>query len=191
MKKKRLIIFLLTLALLPLSSISVMARVINLNVGYEDPQDTMNVYGNSSCTVNWSFTNAGIYPYPTLVPNSTNYSCTVSTSSSYSGYLNATIYCGGTTVTYSRYITSTAQPSSVGDDMQVIPLDGSSYQLSLGEKHENGYIKVYDASSLQVKTNDKLDNEIYVLDTSSWKRGVYIVEITVGKKKYTKKLSVK
>ena len=30
MKKKRLIIFLLTLALLPLSSVSVMARVINL-----------------------------------------------------------------------------------------------------------------------------------------------------------------
>lgn len=158
---------------------------------YAPGSATYNVYGNSSCTVNWSFTNAGIYPYPTLVPNSTNYSCTVSTSSSYSGYLNATIYCGGTTVTYSRYITSTAQPSSVGDDMQVIPLDGSSYQLSLGEKYENGYIKVYDASSLQVKISDKLDNEIYMLDTSSWKRGVYIVEIIVGNKKYTKKLSVK
>ena len=39
MKKKRLIILLLTLALLPLSSVSVMARVINLNVGYVDPQD--------------------------------------------------------------------------------------------------------------------------------------------------------
>ena len=75
--------------------------------------------------------------------------------------------------------------------MQVIPLDGSSYQLSLGEKYENGYIKVYDASSLQVKISDKLDNEIYMLDTSSWKRGVYIVEIIVGNKKYTKKLSVK
>jgi hypothetical protein len=31
MKKKRLIILLLTLALLPLSSVSVMAKVINLN----------------------------------------------------------------------------------------------------------------------------------------------------------------
>lgn len=39
MKKKRLIFLLLTLALLPLSSVSVMARVINLNVGYEDPQN--------------------------------------------------------------------------------------------------------------------------------------------------------
>ncbi len=39
MKKKRLIILLLTLALLPLSSVSVMARVINLNVGYVDPQN--------------------------------------------------------------------------------------------------------------------------------------------------------
>lgn len=41
MKKKRLIILLLTLALLPLSSVSVMARTINFNVGYVDPQDTM------------------------------------------------------------------------------------------------------------------------------------------------------
>ena len=41
MKKERLIIFLLTLALLPLSSVRVMSRVINLNVGYVDPQDTM------------------------------------------------------------------------------------------------------------------------------------------------------
>lgn len=41
MKKKRLIILLLTLALLPLSSVSVMARTINFNVGYEDPQNTM------------------------------------------------------------------------------------------------------------------------------------------------------
>lgn len=40
MKNRRLIILLLTLALLPLSSVNVMARVINLNVGYEDPQDT-------------------------------------------------------------------------------------------------------------------------------------------------------
>ena len=39
MKKKRLIIFLLTLALLPLSSVRVMSRVINLNVGYVDPQN--------------------------------------------------------------------------------------------------------------------------------------------------------
>jgi hypothetical protein len=41
MKKKRLIVLLLTLALLPLSSVSVMAIPINFNVGYEDPQDTM------------------------------------------------------------------------------------------------------------------------------------------------------
>lgn len=41
MKKKRLIIFLLTLALLPLSSVRVMSRTINFNVGYEDPQNTM------------------------------------------------------------------------------------------------------------------------------------------------------
>lgn len=41
MKKKRLIVLLLTLALLPLSSVSVMAIPINFNVAYEDPQNTM------------------------------------------------------------------------------------------------------------------------------------------------------
>lgn len=39
MKKKRLIILLLMVAMLPLSSVSVMARTINFNVGYEDPQN--------------------------------------------------------------------------------------------------------------------------------------------------------
>ena len=39
MKTKRLIILLLTLALLPLSSVGVMARTVNFNVGYVDPQD--------------------------------------------------------------------------------------------------------------------------------------------------------
>lgn len=157
---------------------------------YAPGSATYNIYGNSSCTVNWSFTNAGIYPYPTLVPNSSNYSCTVSTSSNYSGYLIATIYCDGTTVTYSRYITGTALPSSVGDDMQVIPLDGTSYQLSFAEEYENCYIKVYEASSLQIKTNEKLEHKNYVLDTSSWKRGVYIIEMIVGNTKYIKKISV-
>lgn len=41
MKKKRLIILLLTLALLPLSNVSVMAKTVNFNVGYVDPDDTM------------------------------------------------------------------------------------------------------------------------------------------------------
>ena len=39
MKTKRLIILLLALALLPLSSVSVMATIVDLEVGYEDPQD--------------------------------------------------------------------------------------------------------------------------------------------------------
>ena len=37
--KKRLIVLLLIVAMLPLSSVSVMARTINFNVGYEDPQN--------------------------------------------------------------------------------------------------------------------------------------------------------
>ena len=39
MKKKSLIVLFLMVALLPLSSVSVMARTINFNVGYEDPQN--------------------------------------------------------------------------------------------------------------------------------------------------------
>ena len=39
MKTKRLIILLLALALLPLSSVSVMATIVDLEVGYVDPKD--------------------------------------------------------------------------------------------------------------------------------------------------------
>lgn len=37
--KKRILYFVMTLALLPLSNVTVMARAINFYVGYEDPQD--------------------------------------------------------------------------------------------------------------------------------------------------------
>lgn len=39
MKKKRLFVLLLTLALLPLSNLCVMAQPIDFSVGYEDPQN--------------------------------------------------------------------------------------------------------------------------------------------------------
>lgn len=41
MKKKRFFVLLLTLALLPMSYLCVMAIPVNFNVGYEDPQNTM------------------------------------------------------------------------------------------------------------------------------------------------------
>ena len=127
-----------------------------------------------------------------MVPNSSNYSCTVNTSSSFSGNLSATIYYSGGSVTYSRYITGYASPSSDGGDvMQVIPLDGTHYQLSVGGEYGNGSLKVYDAASLQVKTRENLVNESYMLDTSSWKRGLYIVELTIGNKTYTTKITKK
>ena len=43
--------------------------------------------------------------------------------------------------TYSRYITGTASPSSVGDDaMRVIPLDGTHYQITVGDGYENASV---------------------------------------------------
>ena len=95
-------------------------------------------------------------------------------------------------MTYSRYITGMASPSSTGGDvMQVVQLDGSHYQLSVGGEFGNGTLRVYDASSLQMKVTERQVNENFLLDTSSWKRGLYIVEMTKGSKTYTTKLAVK
>ena len=161
-------------------------------LSYAPGSATYYVYGNSSCSVNWSFTNGGSDPYPTLVPNSSNFSCTVSTLSGYSGYLNATIYCSGTTVTYSRYIMGAAQSSSAGENnIKIIPLDETHFRLSLGGEHE-AYVKVYDALSLQVKAKEKIVNgKNYVLDTSTWKYGLYVVEISNGNQASTTKITIK
>ena len=152
---------------------------------------TYYVYGNSNCSVNWSFTKTS-GATPSLVPNSSNHSCTLYSTSSFSGNLYATISCGGCTATYSKYISFAASPSSAGGDvMQVVPMDETHYQLSLDGENESGYLKVYDASSLQVKTKEKLMDKNYVLDTSSWKRGLYIIEVTIGNKTYTTKVTVR
>lgn len=158
---------------------------------YSPGSATYYVYGNSNCSVSWSYTSIS-GSTPTLVPNSSNYSCTVNASSSFSGNLNATISYSGGSVTYSRYITGMASPSSTGGDvMQVVQLDGSHYQLSVGGELRNGTLRVYDASSLQMKVTESQVNENYMLDISSWKRGLYIVEMTIGSKTYTTKLAVK
>ena len=158
---------------------------------YSPGSATYYVYGDSNCSVSWSYTSIS-GSTPTLVPNSSNYSCTVNASSSFSGNLNATISYSGGSVTYSRYITGMASPSSTGGDvMQVVQLDGSHYQLSVGVELRNGTLRVYDASSLQMKVTESQVNENYMLDTSSWKRGMYIVEMTIGSKTYTTKLAVK
>lgn len=158
---------------------------------YSPGSATYYVYGNSNCSVSWSYTNIS-GSTPTLVPNSSNYSCTVNTSSSFSGNLNATIYYDESSVTYSRYITGTANPSSTSNDvMQVFPLDGSHYQISAGSGYESASIRVYDASSLQMKVAETQISDIYVLDTSSWKHGLYIVEMTIGNKTYTTKITKK
>lgn len=158
---------------------------------YMQSSNTYYVIANSSCYVNWSFTSS-YGPTPTLVPNNSNYSCTLSAPSNFGGYLNVTISYGGCSVNYSRYIVGGASPSSAGDDvLQVIPLDGTHYQLSVGGEYGNGSLKVYDAASLQVKARENLVNESYMLDTSSWKRGLYIVELMIGNKTYTTKITKK
>ena len=160
-------------------------------LSYAPGSATYFVYGDSNCTVNWSFTRIS-GSIPSLVPNNSNYSCTVNTSSSFSGTLFATIYRGGQSATYSIYISGAASPSSCGNDvLQVIPINETHYQLTTGGGNKNGHIKVYDATRFQQRINDKLENGHYVLDTSSWKYGLYIIEITIGDKIYTKKLNIK
>lgn len=152
---------------------------------------TYYVYGNSNCSVNWSFSKTS-GATPSLIPNSSNYSCTLYSSSSFGGILYATINSGGCTATYSKSIYFAAAPSSVGNaTMQVVPIDGTHYQISLDGENESGYLKVYDASNLQIKTRGKLINENYVLDTSSWRRGLYIIEVMIGNKTYTTKVTVR
>ncbi|MCR5239752.1 MAG: M4 family metallopeptidase [Prevotella sp.] len=158
---------------------------------YSPGSATYYVYGNSNCSVSWSYTHSS-GNMPSLIPNYSNHTCTVNTSSSFSGYLNATILCGGCSATYSRYITGNASPSSAGGDvMQVIPIDGSHYQISAGSGYESASIRVYDASSLQMKVAETQISDNYVLDTSSWKHGLYIVEMTIGNKTYTTKITKK
>ena len=158
---------------------------------YSPGSATYYVYGNSNCSVSWSYTHSS-GTLPSLVPNYSNHTCTVNTSSSFTGYLNATILYGGCFATYSRYIEGNVSPSSAGDDvLQVIPLDGSHYQLSVGGEFGNGSLRVYDTSSLQMKVTESQINENYLLDTSSWKRGLYIVEVSIGGNMYTTKLVVK
>jgi hypothetical protein len=141
--------------------------------------------------VNWSFSKTS-GATPSLIPNSSNYSCTLYSSSSFGGILYATINSGGCTATYSKSIYFAAAPSSVGNaTMQVVPIDGTHYQISLDGENESGYLKVYDASNLQIKTRGKLINENYVLDTSSWRRGLYIIEVMIGNKTYTTKVTVR
>lgn len=160
-------------------------------LSYAPGSATYYVYGNSNCTVSWSFTKT-YGSMPSLVPNYSNYSCTVNTSSSFTGFLHATIYSGVQTATYSLYISGAASPSSNGNDvLQVIPVDETHFQLSLDGEFGNGHIKVYDATSLQQKINEKFENGHYVLDTSSWKHGLYIIEATIGDKIYTRKLNIK
>lgn len=146
--------------------------------------------------INWSFTNTGYGPSPTIVPNSGNYSCTITTSSYFTGILNATIYCDGKTASYSINISGAANVSSYDSDIiQIVPVDGTHYQLSIASRpdgeNKNSYIKVYDAHSLRIKAKSIIGNENLLFDTSSWKRGLYVIELTIGNDTYSKKLLIK
>lgn len=166
--------------------------------------DTYFVYLDSDFTLNWSFTNSGSGPSPTLVSNSLDHSCKVYASSPYSGTLNATITYGSLSVTYSTIISGAANTSSViGDEpLELVPQDGSHYLIStrranvhntaLQEKQMvEKSIKVYNATTLQLQLATKTEDEEAVLDTSSWKPGVYVVQITMGSETYSTKISVK
>ena len=166
--------------------------------------DTYFVYLDSDFTLNWSFTNSGSGPSPTLVSNSLDHSCKVYASSPYSGTLNATITYGTLSVTYSTIISGAANTSSViGDEpLELVPQDGSHYLISTRRDNVHNtalqekqifekFIKVYNAKTLQLQLATKTEDEEPVLDTSSWKPGVYVVQITMGNETYSTKISVK
>ncbi len=85
--------------------------------------------------------------------------------------------------------TNVALPSLSQSDFTVVERISDGTIRSV--KFENSSLRVYDASSLQMKVAESQVNENYLLDTSSWKRGLYIVEVTIGSKTYTTKLVVK
>lgn len=155
------------------------------------------VYGNPYYIINWNFTNTGSSPSPTIVSNSSNYSCTVYATSTFSGILNATIYCDGQTVTYSKNISGSGNPDSSanGNILQISSQDNNNYLISLpaieGKQKIDKEIKVINAGNFQQIYAIKTNNSSCVINTSSWNPGLYIVQVTLDNKTYSTKITVK
>lgn len=155
---------------------------------------TYHVNLDTDTNVSWSFTNTGTGPSPTIVTNS-DHTCTIIASSSFTGKLNATISSVYQSVTYSINISGAGNsPSGIGGDvLQVTSLDDTNFLISLRDEKQkiNRNVKVFNASNLQLKSSILITNNEYMINTSTWEHGVYIIQVTEGNKTYSTKITIK
>ena len=118
---------------------------------------------------------------------------------------NLTLWVTGPCGTRSfKFYTSTRSNNSNGFNVQA--LDDGNYLLSLSRtddisqitkeeqntsSDENWVFRVYNASDLQFVASYLVQTKEYILDTTSWKPGVYIIRAYIDGKPYTAKISVK
>jgi hypothetical protein len=85
-------------------------------------------------------------------------------------------------------------------------LDKSHFILSLGwpkegeesddtsfdsVKNKCWLFRVYNTSNMQQVLTQLVEGNDFILDTSSWEQGVYIIRAYIGSKPYTTKITVK
>ena len=96
--------------------------------------------------------------------------------------------------------------SSYRNLLQVTSLDKSHFILSLGwpkegeesddtsfdsVKNKCWLFRVYNTSNMQQVLTQLVEGNDFILDTSSWEQGVYIIRAYIGSKPYTTKITVK
>ena len=52
-------------------------------------------------------------------------------------------------------------------------------------------LEVYNATSLEKVFAKTVKGKSYVIDTTGWKHGVYVVKVTIGKEVYSEKVVIK
>lgn len=154
------------------------------------------VHTDTGFNLSWNYTNIS-GTSPTLVVNNTNHTCTVNATSPFSGKINATLSYGSLSATYSMNISGTGNTNSAlgGDVLQISAQNNSCYLISLAAidkgLNANHEIKVFNAANFKQKSHVMTRDSEYVLNTSSWKPGVYIIRAYIDGKPYTAKISIK
>ena len=157
------------------------------------------VYLDIDHTVSWSFINTSSNASPTLVVNNSDYSCTLYASSAYSGILTATIRQndGSIATVYSKNVngTATSSLSSGNNSLLVLSDDNVHYRVmvnSIVTESEMREIRVYNSTNFQLlQSVEQIGDEGYVLDTSYWRPGIYIIQANVNGINYSTKITVK
>ncbi len=160
-------------------------------------------------TVRWSFTNTGLTPSPTLAVNNADNSCRIYSNYAYNGILNASIsFWGDSTpiVTYSKEVSGGPAYLPIGS-LSISSLDISHYLITLPNNDKNNHlyennqdlssdenknlIKIYNVSNQQLKAIKEVEDERFVLDTSSWESGLYIIQYVSKSGMYSAKIMVR